>query len=81
MDYPYAIYQYGLVNGKKYGILHIPFPGYTFVKATVDKKQNSNEITYLRMWYGEIYYYTSNGQTKSINDGSTIYFWYKPTAT
>ena len=56
-------------------------PGYTFVKATVDKKQNSNEITYLRMWYGEINYYTSNGQTKSINDGSTIYFWYKPTAT
>lgn len=29
-------------------------PGYTFVKATVDKRQNSNEITYLRMWYGEI---------------------------
>lgn len=56
-------------------------PGYTFVKATVDKRQNSNEITYLRMWYGEINYYTSNGQTKFINGGSTIYFWYKPTAT
>ena len=56
-------------------------PGYTFVKATVDKRQNSNEITYLRMWYGEINYYTSNGQTKSIKGGSTIYFWYKPTAT
>ena len=56
-------------------------PGYTFVKATVDKRQNSNEITYLRMWSGEINYYTSNGQTKSIKGGSTIYFWYKPTAT
>lgn len=56
-------------------------PGYTFVKATVDKRQNSNEITYLGMWYGKINYYTSNGQTKFINGGSTIYFWYKPTAT
>ena len=33
------------------------------------------------MWSGEINYYTSNGQTKSIKGGSTIYFWYKPTAT
>lgn len=31
-------------------------PGYTFVKATVDKRQNSNEITYLGMWYGKINY-------------------------
>ena len=44
-------------------------PGYTFVKATVDTNQNSNEITYLRMWYGEINYYTRDGQTKSIHGG------------
>ena len=56
-------------------------PGYTFVKATVDENQNGDEITHLGMWYRKINYYTSNGQTKSINGGSTIYFWYKPTAT
>ena len=48
MDYPYPIYQYGLVNGRNTEFAHT-IPGYTFVKATVDGNQNGDEITHLGM--------------------------------